>query len=57
MSLAVSLLVFYNAFSGSQKSKFGVFERDDKQPKVDSKWIRIKIKILLIKYSNYLFNY
>ncbi|CAD8211991.1 unnamed protein product [Paramecium pentaurelia] len=37
VSLAVSLLVFYNSFSGSQKSKFGVFERDDKQPKVDSK--------------------
>ena len=30
VSLAVSLLVFYNAFTGSQKSKFGVFERDEK---------------------------
>ncbi|CAD8113523.1 unnamed protein product [Paramecium primaurelia] len=37
VSLAVSLLVFYNAFTGSQKSKFGVFERDDKSPQFDSK--------------------
>lgn len=40
MSLAVSLLVFYNAFTGSQKSKFGAFERDEKSPNVDSKWIK-----------------
>ncbi|CAD8126397.1 unnamed protein product [Paramecium sonneborni] len=37
VSLAVSLLVFYNAFTGSQKSKFGIFERDDKSPKTEAK--------------------
>ncbi|CAD8127545.1 unnamed protein product [Paramecium sonneborni] len=36
VSLAVSLLVFYNAFNGSQKQQFGVFERDDKSPKVET---------------------